>query len=141
MNQCLLILFEQYLHGVAARGVHFIHRPGPVLQDTGFLLLRVCTFCNWFFCACLCNLTSIALNIRSHMSLCYYRNLGKKEHTSVRPCSLSSFCLSSWWDPLYLVELIFIFNLPACLSLIVQLYVAPVPELLMVVRFFIAKIN
>lgn len=33
-------LIGQYLHGVAARGVHFIHRPGPVLQDTGFLLLR-----------------------------------------------------------------------------------------------------
>ncbi|KAL1825597.1 hypothetical protein DCAR_0313772 [Daucus carota subsp. sativus] len=33
-------LFGQYIHGVAARGVHFIHRPGPVLQDTGFFLLR-----------------------------------------------------------------------------------------------------
>ncbi|KAK1354640.1 Plant inositol phosphorylceramide synthase [Heracleum sosnowskyi] len=33
-------LLGQYMHGVAARGVHFIHRPGPVLQDTGFFLLR-----------------------------------------------------------------------------------------------------
>ncbi|KAL8094239.1 hypothetical protein AgCh_035942 [Apium graveolens] len=33
-------LIGQYMHGVAARGVHFIHRPGPVLQDTGFLLLK-----------------------------------------------------------------------------------------------------
>lgn len=32
-------LIGQYIHGVAARGVHFIHRPGPVLQDAGFFLL------------------------------------------------------------------------------------------------------
>lgn len=29
----------QYIHGIAARGVHYIHRPGPVLQDLGFFLL------------------------------------------------------------------------------------------------------
>lgn len=29
----------QYIHGLAARGVHYIHRPGPVLQDVGFYLL------------------------------------------------------------------------------------------------------
>ncbi|GAV65469.1 PAP2_C domain-containing protein [Cephalotus follicularis] len=29
----------QYLHGLAAKGVHYIHRPGPMLQDLGFLLL------------------------------------------------------------------------------------------------------
>ncbi|KAL4557941.1 hypothetical protein LXL04_036136 [Taraxacum kok-saghyz] len=29
----------QYIHGLAARGVHYIHRPGPILQDTGFRLL------------------------------------------------------------------------------------------------------
>ncbi|KAK9291017.1 hypothetical protein L1049_009200 [Liquidambar formosana] len=29
----------QYIHGLAARGVHYIHRPGPILQDVGFLLL------------------------------------------------------------------------------------------------------
>ncbi|KAK2657732.1 hypothetical protein Ddye_010784 [Dipteronia dyeriana] len=29
----------QYIHGLAARGVHYIHRPGPTLQDLGFLLL------------------------------------------------------------------------------------------------------
>uniref|UniRef100_A0A0D6R631 Sphingomyelin synthase-like domain-containing protein n=1 Tax=Araucaria cunninghamii TaxID=56994 RepID=A0A0D6R631_ARACU len=27
----------QYLHGLAARGVHYLHRPGPTLQDVGFL--------------------------------------------------------------------------------------------------------
>ncbi|KVH94833.1 Sphingomyelin synthase-like domain-containing protein [Cynara cardunculus var. scolymus] len=32
-------LICQYIHGVAARGVHYIHRPGPILQDTGFFLL------------------------------------------------------------------------------------------------------
>ncbi|WOG92559.1 hypothetical protein DCAR_0311831 [Daucus carota subsp. sativus] len=32
-------LIGQYIHGVAARGVHFIHRPGPLLQDAGFFLL------------------------------------------------------------------------------------------------------
>lgn len=31
----------QYIHGLAARGVHYIHRPGPVLQDVGFYLLPV----------------------------------------------------------------------------------------------------
>ncbi|KAM7259886.1 hypothetical protein ACFE04_015627 [Oxalis oulophora] len=29
----------QYIHGLAAHGVHYIHRPGPTLQDTGFTLL------------------------------------------------------------------------------------------------------
>lgn len=32
-------LVFQYIHGLAARGVHYIHRPGPTLQDLGFLLL------------------------------------------------------------------------------------------------------
>jgi hypothetical protein len=29
----------QYIHGLAAKGVHYIHRPGPTLQDLGFFLL------------------------------------------------------------------------------------------------------
>ncbi|XP_028078726.1 phosphatidylinositol:ceramide inositolphosphotransferase 1-like isoform X2 [Camellia sinensis] len=29
----------QYIHGLAARGVHYFHRPGPILQDVGFFLL------------------------------------------------------------------------------------------------------
>ncbi|KAJ6913225.1 hypothetical protein NC651_015664 [Populus alba x Populus x berolinensis] len=29
----------QYIHGLAARGVHYLHRPGPILQDVGFFLL------------------------------------------------------------------------------------------------------
>ncbi|KAJ4781297.1 Phosphatidylinositol:ceramide inositolphosphotransferase [Rhynchospora pubera] len=32
-------LIFQYIHGLAARGVHYLHRPGPVLHDLGFLLL------------------------------------------------------------------------------------------------------
>lgn len=32
-------LIFQYVHGLAARGVHYLHRPGPILQDVGFLLL------------------------------------------------------------------------------------------------------
>ena len=32
-------LIFQYIHGLAARGVHYIHRPGPTLQDLGFFLL------------------------------------------------------------------------------------------------------
>ncbi|XP_044482475.1 phosphatidylinositol:ceramide inositolphosphotransferase 3 isoform X2 [Mangifera indica] len=32
-------LIFQYIHGLAAHGVHYIHRPGPLLQDSGFLLL------------------------------------------------------------------------------------------------------
>ncbi|KAK4478508.1 hypothetical protein RD792_013985 [Penstemon davidsonii] len=32
-------LICQYIHGLAARGVHYIHRPGPTLQDVGFFLL------------------------------------------------------------------------------------------------------
>ncbi|XP_057757784.1 phosphatidylinositol:ceramide inositolphosphotransferase 1-like [Arachis stenosperma] len=32
-------IFCQYLHGLAAHGVHYLHRPGPTLQDTGFFLL------------------------------------------------------------------------------------------------------
>ncbi|KAI3782600.1 hypothetical protein L2E82_12651 [Cichorium intybus] len=32
-------LICQYIHGLAARSVHYFHRPGPILQDTGFFLL------------------------------------------------------------------------------------------------------
>ncbi|XP_073149501.1 phosphatidylinositol:ceramide inositolphosphotransferase 2-like [Henckelia pumila] len=32
-------LICQYIHGLAARGVHYFHRPGPILQDAGFFLL------------------------------------------------------------------------------------------------------
>ncbi|KAJ6331594.1 hypothetical protein OIU76_010053 [Salix suchowensis] len=32
-------LIFQYIHGLAARGVHYLHRPGPILQDAGFFLL------------------------------------------------------------------------------------------------------
>lgn len=31
----------QYIHGLAARGVHYLHRPGPMLQDIGFLIFPV----------------------------------------------------------------------------------------------------
>ncbi|KAK1298413.1 Phosphatidylinositol:ceramide inositolphosphotransferase [Acorus calamus] len=26
---------SKYIHGLAARGVHYLHRPGPILQDVG----------------------------------------------------------------------------------------------------------
>ncbi|CAM8949122.1 unnamed protein product [Rhodiola kirilowii] len=29
----------QYIHGLAARSIHYFHRPGPLLQDVGFYLL------------------------------------------------------------------------------------------------------
>ncbi|KAL0927002.1 hypothetical protein M5K25_003262 [Dendrobium thyrsiflorum] len=32
-------LVFQYIHGLAARGVHYLHRPGPVLYDLGFAIL------------------------------------------------------------------------------------------------------
>ncbi|KAM7262753.1 hypothetical protein ACFE04_000436 [Oxalis oulophora] len=32
-------LIGQYIHGVAAHGVHYLHRPAPMLQDLGFMLL------------------------------------------------------------------------------------------------------
>lgn len=32
-------LICQYIHGLAARGVHYFHRPGPILQDVGYHLL------------------------------------------------------------------------------------------------------
>ncbi|XP_042456244.1 phosphatidylinositol:ceramide inositolphosphotransferase-like isoform X1 [Zingiber officinale] len=32
-------LIFQYIHGLSARGVHYLHRPGPTLQDLGFMLL------------------------------------------------------------------------------------------------------
>ncbi|KAJ6832647.1 phosphatidylinositol:ceramide inositolphosphotransferase-like [Iris pallida] len=35
----LLGLICQYIHGLAARGVHYLHRPGPTLQDLGFMAL------------------------------------------------------------------------------------------------------
>ncbi|EMS60605.1 hypothetical protein TRIUR3_23119 [Triticum urartu] len=33
------VLYNQYIHGLAARGVHYLHRPGPLLQDLGFMAL------------------------------------------------------------------------------------------------------
>nr|CAB3493823.1 unnamed protein product [Digitaria exilis] len=32
-------LVFQYIHGLAARGVHYLHQPGPTLQDLGFMIL------------------------------------------------------------------------------------------------------
>lgn len=32
-------LIFQYIHGIAARGVHYLHQPGPTLQDAGFAVL------------------------------------------------------------------------------------------------------
>ncbi|KAK7382491.1 hypothetical protein VNO80_01344 [Phaseolus coccineus] len=32
-------LVFQYIHGLAARGVHYLHKPAPTLQDVGFFLL------------------------------------------------------------------------------------------------------
>ncbi|XP_010413557.1 PREDICTED: phosphatidylinositol:ceramide inositolphosphotransferase 3-like [Camelina sativa] len=32
-------LSNQYIHGLAAHGVHYLHRPGPTLQDAGFFIL------------------------------------------------------------------------------------------------------
>lgn len=29
----------QYIHGITTRVAHFLHRPGPILQDVGFLIL------------------------------------------------------------------------------------------------------
>ncbi|KAJ4725680.1 phosphatidylinositol:ceramide inositolphosphotransferase 1-like [Melia azedarach] len=29
----------QYIHGLAAHGVHYMHRPGPILQDSGYSLV------------------------------------------------------------------------------------------------------
>ncbi|XP_020272548.1 phosphatidylinositol:ceramide inositolphosphotransferase-like [Asparagus officinalis] len=42
----LLGLIFQYIHGLVARGVHYLHRPGPVLQDLGFMILPM----NVLFC-------------------------------------------------------------------------------------------
>lgn len=38
-----LYFYLQYLHGLAAHGVHYLHRPGPTLQDAGFFLFPVGT--------------------------------------------------------------------------------------------------
>ena len=39
--KCLDVHYMQYLHGLAAHGVHYLHRPGPTLQDAGFFFLPV----------------------------------------------------------------------------------------------------
>ena len=36
--------YLQYIHGLAARGVHYLHRPGPILRDIGFSILPVIIF-------------------------------------------------------------------------------------------------
>ncbi|XVF19952.1 hypothetical protein REPUB_Repub11eG0155700 [Reevesia pubescens] len=38
-NLILAGLLFQYIHGLAAHGVHYLHRPGTTLQDAGFFLL------------------------------------------------------------------------------------------------------
>lgn len=32
-------LVFQYIHGLAAHGIHYLHQPGPTLQDAGFFLI------------------------------------------------------------------------------------------------------
>ncbi|XP_020252355.1 uncharacterized protein LOC109829727 [Asparagus officinalis] len=39
-------LIFQYIHGLAVHGVHYLHQPGPVLQDLGFILLPVFKYSN-----------------------------------------------------------------------------------------------
>ncbi|KAG6744188.1 hypothetical protein POTOM_052898 [Populus tomentosa] len=39
LTSVLYVSCPQYIHGLAARGVHYLHRPGPTLQDVGFFLL------------------------------------------------------------------------------------------------------
>lgn len=95
MEMC--ISFLQYIHGLAARGVHYIHRPGPTLQDVGFFLLPVST--NWLrFSDCLallcffskCRALTIYLNILN------CRSLGKKGLISVKLYSPACLYLLSW---------------------------------------------
>lgn len=64
MERWKFILFSlvfQYIHGLAARAVHYLHRPGPVLHDIGFAILPelgpnkayisemlfICVFCSF----------------------------------------------------------------------------------------------
>ncbi|KAF3454612.1 hypothetical protein FNV43_RR05060 [Rhamnella rubrinervis] len=37
-------IFFQYIHGLAAHGIHYLHRPGPTLQDAGFFFFPVGTW-------------------------------------------------------------------------------------------------
>jgi hypothetical protein len=74
---------------MAARGVHYLHRPGPLLQDLGFMALPVC--CLVF----LLRVNELILDtdcFRSTGGTCAYdRNLAEREVLLVRvyslPCS------------------------------------------------------
>jgi hypothetical protein len=41
VNEYFYLFILQYIHGLAAHGIHYLHRPGPTLQDAGFFLLPV----------------------------------------------------------------------------------------------------
>lgn len=69
--------FLQYIHGLAARGVHYLHRPGPVLQDVGFFLLPVsCWLSSSFSLSCLLACTLVCNFTRVHLHL-FLQELGQ----------------------------------------------------------------
>jgi len=102
-------LLFQYIHGLAARGVHYLHRPGPVLQDLGFMALPVCyTFYSFLFYPCY--VVFVLLGRVIFLELMYYCCLVKigtwaKQRVPQRepihfylplfcPVDISSVCLS-----------------------------------------------
>ncbi|KAJ8769052.1 hypothetical protein K2173_024048 [Erythroxylum novogranatense] len=72
----------QYIHGLAAHGIHYLHRPGPLLRDTGFFLLPelgqdkayvsetlfAFIFCSFALANCLINVAGLASYFLSSVS-------------------------------------------------------------------------
>lgn len=79
----IFVIWLQYIHGLAAKGVHCLHRPKTTLQDGGtfffiFISIISTTFTfNWFF-------------LLSNVDV-YFRKLVKMKATSAGESLLASF--------------------------------------------------
>nr|GMC81765.1 phosphatidylinositol:ceramide inositolphosphotransferase 1-like isoform X1 [Ipomoea batatas] len=67
--ESIYVSILQYIHGLAARGVHYLHRPGPTLQDVGFVLLPVS------YASSMCLIAFTFEKIRAHFPFVYLNKL------------------------------------------------------------------
>ncbi|CAN1303948.1 Phosphatidylinositol:ceramide inositolphosphotransferase 2 [Linum perenne] len=81
-------LICQYIHGLAARGIHYFHRPGPILQDVGFYLLpKIYTVLVW------CRVLAF-LVVSVCLLLWYFRLLSSCCKNFCNPVEADDFCFN-----------------------------------------------
>lgn len=125
----LYLISSQYIHGLAARGVHYFHRPGPVLQDVGFFLLPVTTNKSLIVYQNVTNHNATYTGDFTLWILLNCRSLGWTELTLVNLSSPSYFYHLSWWVYYFLVIFISLYiNLDLYSWIFVMLHVVDFPS-------------